>query len=94
MTKIFEPIMHSTIIYIDKILLFSSTIEERMALLQKFLSLVQSYWIILSKKKIIIGIDSIDFMSITLKEGKIQLQPHIYTKLQEFPDTALMKKHL
>ena len=48
----------------------------------------------LSQKKMIIGTDTIDFLGLTIKHGQVELQPHISTKLQEFPDSALSKKQL
>ena len=51
MTKIFEPLLSSALIYIDDILLFSENIEDHLSLLQQFHKLVLDYGVMLSEKK-------------------------------------------
>ena len=51
MTKIFEPILHHTLVYIDDILLFSKDHVTHQKLLDHVLTLVESHDIMLLKKK-------------------------------------------
>ena len=69
MIKIFEPILHSTLVYIDDILLFSSNLESHLSLLQEFHSLVKRYGIMLSQKKMVIAQLLIDFLGHIIKDG-------------------------
>ena len=58
--KIFEPILHHTLVYIDDILLFSKDHVTHQKLLDHFLALVQSHGIMLSEKKSTIGYSAIE----------------------------------
>ena len=55
MTKIFEPILRHTLVYIDDILLFSKDHVTHQKLLDHFLALVESHGIMLSEKKSTLG---------------------------------------
>ena len=55
MTKNLKPILHSALVNIDDILLFSSNLEGYLALLQEFHSLVKKYGIMLSQRKMVIA---------------------------------------
>ncbi|XP_042509130.1 uncharacterized protein LOC122084761 [Macadamia integrifolia] len=94
MIKIFAPIQDHALIYIDDILLFSNTEAAHLQLLQHFHQLVQQYGLMLSPKKIQIGVPSIDFLGVTISKGQYHLQPHIATSLQLFPDGPLTKKQV
>ncbi len=80
MTKIFEPILHSALIYIDDILLFSKDVMTHKALLTTFQSIVESYGIMLSEKKSSLAQFDIDFLRMRFKDGKYQSGPHIAEK--------------
>ena len=82
MTTIFQPILHSTLVYIDGIILFSPNIEAHLALLHKFHDLVKQYGIILSQKKMIIAQTSINFLGLIIKNGQNLL---IATHLHQDP---------
>ncbi|GKB85333.1 putative reverse transcriptase domain, viral movement protein [Tanacetum coccineum] len=56
MITIFEPILANTLVYIDDILLFSPDEQSHAELLSKFYSLVAKYGIMLSEKKMEVGI--------------------------------------
>ncbi|CDP22257.1 unnamed protein product, partial [Coffea canephora] len=43
MIKIFQPILHTALIYIDDILLFSYSLDEHIRLLNQFHDLVKQY---------------------------------------------------
>ena len=55
MTKIFSPILHHALVYIDDILLFSSDHKSHQKLLLDFFHIVQAHGIMLSEKKSSIG---------------------------------------
>nr|GFA95272.1 zinc finger, CCHC-type, viral movement protein [Tanacetum cinerariifolium] len=59
MITIFEPILANTLVYIDDILLFSPNEQSHAALLSKFYSLVAKYGIMLSEKKMEVGVTTI-----------------------------------
>ena len=92
MTRIFEPLLGSALIYIDDILLFSEDVDNHLTLLQQFHKIVINYGIMLSEKKMIIAQPSIDFLGLTIHDGAIRLQPHISTKIQEFSDGPFTTK--
>ncbi|KAH9680032.1 hypothetical protein KPL71_026386 [Citrus sinensis] len=94
MTKIFSPILHHALVYIDDILLFSSDHESHQKLLLDFFHIVQAHGIMLSEKKSSIGKESIDFLGMVIKDGQYQPGPHIAIELLKFPDTHLNRKQI
>ncbi|KAH9671278.1 hypothetical protein KPL70_017307 [Citrus sinensis] len=94
MTKIFSPILHHELVYIDDILLFSSDHESHQKLLLDFFHIVQAHGIMLSEKKSSIGKESIDFLGMVIKDGQYQPGPHIAIELLKFPDTHLNRKQI
>ena len=54
--------------------------------LQIFLEETKQHGIVLLENKMLLFHDSIDFLGIHIINGKIQMQPHVITKLSEFPD--------
>ena len=77
MTRIYGPILNQALIYINDILLFSSDIQAHRHLLQKFASLTEQYSIMLSEKKMQIGLPKIEFLGMKLSQGGYELQAHI-----------------
>ncbi|XP_057989380.1 uncharacterized protein LOC131172506 [Hevea brasiliensis] len=94
MTRIFEPFLHSALIYIDDILLFSKDVTAHRTLLLTFQQLVDSYGIMLSEKKSSLAQTDIDFLGMKLKDGKYQPGPHIAEELLKFPDKNLIVKQI
>ncbi|KAH9801941.1 hypothetical protein KPL71_001211 [Citrus sinensis] len=94
MTKIFSPILHHALIYIDDILLFSSDHESHHKLLLDFFHIVQAHGIMLFEKKSSIGKESIDFLGMVIKDDQYQTGPHITVELLKFPDTHLNRKQI
>ncbi|KAH9668396.1 hypothetical protein KPL70_021399 [Citrus sinensis] len=94
MTKIFSPILHHALVYIDDILLFSSDHESHQKLLLDFFHIVQAHGIMLSEKKSSIGKESIDFLGMVIKDSQYQPGPHIAIELLKFPDTHLNRKQI
>lgn len=77
MVKIFQPILHSALIYIDDILLFSKDEDSHKQLLHQFHEICHSYGVMLSSRKSQIGTSEIDFLGMHFKEGKYVPQPHL-----------------
>lgn len=94
MPQIFEPILHSALIYIDDILLFSKEHEALMGLFSMFHQLMEKYGIMLSARKSILGSTTVEFLGIILKDGKYLPGPHIAQELLNFPDQQLSRKQL
>ena len=91
-TKIFGPILHHALVYINDLLLFSFDHESHQKLLSDFFQIVQAYG--LSEKKSSIGKESIDFLGMVIKDGQYQPSPHIAVELLKFPDTHLNRKQI
>ena len=72
MVQIFQPILHSALIYIDDILLFSGTQDDHRHLLNQFFDIIQSHGIMLSAKKSTIATNNIEFLGMTIKDGHYQ----------------------
>ena len=78
----------------DNILLFSKDEDSHAKLLTEFYNLVKSQGIMLSEKKMVIGKPSIDFLGVSILDGKYTLQPHIAVSLGEFPDKLTSAKQI
>ncbi|GJS73986.1 putative zinc finger, CCHC-type containing protein [Tanacetum coccineum] len=72
MITIFEPILANTLVYIDDILLFFPDEQSHAELLSKFYSLVTKYEIMLSEKKIEVGVTTIQFLGMEISNEKYQ----------------------
>ena len=55
---------------------------------------MKSQGIMLSEKKMVIGHSSIDFLGVSISDGKYILQPHIVVSLGEFPDKLTSTKQI
>lgn len=62
MMRIFEPIFHNALVYIDDILLFSETKNEYRLLLQEILELAKKYGVMMSEKNSTVGSSDIEFL--------------------------------
>lgn len=74
------------VVYIDDILVHSLYLESHMKHLEIFLEEAKKHGLVLSEKKMLLFQENIDFLGIHVKEGKIHMQPHVLSKLSEFPD--------
>ncbi|KAK9287735.1 hypothetical protein L1049_016175 [Liquidambar formosana] len=92
MINLFKPLLANALIYIDDILLFSKDHDSHALLLSKFYQLVKTHGIMLSEKKMFISQDKIDFLGMTIFDGKYTLQPHIAQALASFPDILTSTK--
>ncbi|KAH9763352.1 hypothetical protein KPL70_001139 [Citrus sinensis] len=94
MVKIFSPILHHVLIYIDDILLFSHDHQTHQQLISDFLEIMQTHGIMLSEKKSNIGKEFIDFLGMVLKDDHYHPGPHIAVESLKFPDIDLTKKQI
>ena len=92
MVTLFQPLLANVLIYVDDILLFSKDAESHERLLIEFYNLVKSRGIMLSEKKMVIGQSFIDFLGVSISNGKYTLQPLIAVSLGEFPDKLTSAK--
>ena len=86
MTTIFQPILYHTLVYIDDLLLFSGTHNEHHKILQQFFQIIQEHGIMISDKKSMIVINSVDFFGVKIQDGYYQPGPHIAQELLHFPE--------
>ena len=86
--------MHSALIYIDDILLFSETQDDHRHLLNQFFDIIQSHGIMLSAKKSTIATNNIEFLGMIIKDGHYQPGKHIAQELIHFPYQNLSKRQL
>ena len=94
MVTLFQTLLANALIYVDDILLFSKNAESHERLLIEFYNLVKSQGIMFSEKKMVIGQSSIDFLGVSISNGKYTLQPHIAISLGEFPDKLTSAKQI
>nr|GEU31482.1 putative zinc finger, CCHC-type [Tanacetum cinerariifolium] len=66
--------------------------QSHAELLSKFYSLVTKYGIILSEKKMEVGVTTIQFLGMEIFDGKYQPQPHVAQELLKFPDELSSQK--
>lgn len=80
------------LVYIDDVLIFSKSYKEHIAHLEIFYRKVERNGLILSKKKMKIWKEKINFHRHEIGEGKIYLQEHIGKKILQFLDAMNHKK--
>ncbi|XBH80057.1 hypothetical protein VPH35_105882 [Triticum aestivum] len=94
MQNIFNENQAFILVYVDDLLVFSKSYKEHIAHLEVFFRKVEQNGLILSKKKMEICKEKINFLGHEIGEGKIYLQEHIAKKILEFPDNMSDKKVL
>jgi hypothetical protein len=72
------------LVYIDDLLIFSKTCKEYIAHLDMFFRKLEQNSLILSKKKMEICKDKINFLGHEIGESKIYLQDHITKRFYNF----------
>jgi hypothetical protein len=82
------------LVYIDDLLIFSKTYKKHITHLDMFFKKVEQNGLILSKKKIEICKEKINFLGHEIGEGKVYLQDHIAKNILQFPDAMNDKKVL
>jgi hypothetical protein len=94
MQNFFNKNQEFVLVYIDDLLIFSKTYKEHIAHLDMFFRKVEQNGLILSKKKMEICKEKINFLGHEIREVKIYLQDHITKKILQFPDAMNDKKVL
>nr|ABA99372.1 retrotransposon protein, putative, Ty3-gypsy subclass [Oryza sativa Japonica Group] len=94
MQNIFNDNQEFVLVYIDDLLIFSKTYKDHIAHLELFFRKVEQNGLILSKKKMEIYKEKVNFLGHEIGEGKIHLQEHIAKKILQFPDAMNDKKKL
>ncbi|GKB58811.1 putative reverse transcriptase domain, viral movement protein [Tanacetum coccineum] len=93
MITIFEPILANTLVYIDDILLFSPDEQSHAELLSKFYSLVAKYGIMLSEKKMEVGVtQNSSTLAMENSDRKVPAPTHIAPELLKFPEELTSQK--
>lgn len=90
MVKIFQPLLKTTLIYIDDILMFSDIMDIYELLLQRFIDIVTKYGIMLFQKKVIVVTSEFDF-GMHIKMENI-LYSRILLKTSQVSDYNLTKQ--
>ena len=72
-------------VYVDDMLISSSTKEQHLKHLNTFIDLCQTHGIGLWKKKAIIGETKIDFLGLVIDSEGIELENHILERIKDFP---------
>lgn len=81
-------------VYVDDILVFSKTEEEHYVHVIKVLDQCYKEGIILSAKKAKIAQTKINYLGLEIEDGTLLMQPHILTKISEFPSEIKDKTQL
>jgi hypothetical protein len=81
MQNIFNENQKFVLIYIDDLLIFSKTYKEHIAHLEMLFKKIEQNGLILSKNKMKICKEKINFLGLETGEGKIYLQDHISKKI-------------
>ncbi|MBA0844701.1 hypothetical protein Goarm_022877, partial [Gossypium armourianum] len=82
------------LIYIDDILLYSPDQESHTILLERFKQIILEKAIMLSERKMQTNKEEIEFLGMTIKDGKYQPHPNIAEELKKFPDNNLSQKQV
>ena len=94
MDNIFRDNDSSVAVYIDDILVFSKNKKKHIGNLQIVLKKFEEHCIIISKSKIQLFQQAIEFLGVIIGNGKILLQPHISEKIITFPNKIEETKEL
>jgi hypothetical protein len=86
MQNFFNENQEFVLVYIDDLLIFSKMYKEHIAHLDMFFRKVEQNILIVSKNKIEICKEKINFLGHEIGEGKIYLQDHIAKRILQFPD--------
>jgi ribonuclease HI len=82
------------LVYIDDILVASETVQEHEKHLQQVFEEIKKNGIVVSKRKMELFKRKISFLGLEIGNGKIELQPHISTKILEFPEKIQTLKQI
>lgn len=74
------------VVYIDDILIFSNNAIEHLKHLKIFFELAEQNNLVISEKKMVLGVEEIEFLGSTIGLGRIKLQKHIVESILKVPD--------
>lgn len=94
MDEALKPYFAWLIVYIDDILVFSSSIEQHFKHLHTFLQVIQNSGFVLSAKKMELFQTRIKFLGHIIENGQITLQQHAIEFADKFPDKILDRTQL
>ena len=86
MDSIFNPYKDFVLAYIDDILVYSKNKTDHVLHLKKTLALFEEHDIIISKTKIELMKERINFLGVIIGEGQIEMQPQITEKALGLPN--------
>nr|DBA06665.1 TPA_asm: polyprotein [Welwitschia mirabilis virus 2] len=94
MDKIFQPYRKFIANYIDDFLIYSKNYDEHIQHLEIFADVCSRKGIGLSEdpKKFQVCQNKIEFLGMELEGGHLKLQPHISTKISQYPDNLRSEK--
>jgi hypothetical protein len=94
MDNILKPYFDWLIVYIDDILVFSSSIEQHFKHLRKFIQVVKEAGLVFSKKKLELFKTEVKYLGHIIRNGELTLQTHAVEFADKFPDKITDKVQL
>ena len=94
MDDIFSDIGFCTVVYIDDILVFSKNKDKHLKHLDLVITKFIKHGLVVSKKKMVLFKQKIDFLRTTIEGGMIILQPHVIENIQGFSNIIYDSKQL
>ena len=94
MNDIFNSFSHFTIVYIDDVLVYSSSIDEHWKHLYLFLETIKRNGLVVFAKKIKLFQTKVRFLGYDISEGQIRLIDRAIQFADKFPDVTIDKTQL
>jgi len=89
-----KPYFDWLIVYIDDILVFSSSVEQHFKHLKTFIHVVKQACLVFSKKKLELFKTEVKYLGHNIKNGELTLQTHVVEFVDKFPDRITDKVQL
>lgn len=94
MDEVYKLISEFCLVYIDDVFLFSNNEEEHVEHLLKFKQLKYKHGLTLSKSKMKISLEEINFLGLHIKYRHIIPQSYVIEKISQFPDELSSRKQI
>lgn len=94
MNDIFNSFSHFTIVYIDDVLVYSSSIDEHWKHLNSFLDTIKRNGLVVSAKKVKLFQTKVRFLGYDISEGQIRPIDRAIQFADKFPDVIIDKTQL
>jgi hypothetical protein len=94
MDNTLKPYFDWLIVYIDDILVFSSSVEQHFKHLRKFMQVVKEAGLVFSKKKLELFKTEVKYLGHIIRNGELTLQTHAVEFVDKFPDKITDKVQL